>query len=177
MKKLFAFLPVLLLSSCFFGEPIRENFEAEGYVPVYGSPSVSEVKLLSPQVVKNPGKIYLYGSFLLVNEINRGIHIFNNADPSHPQAVAFVEILGNSDMAIKDNTLFADHIGNLIALKTIDFTTLEKKGELPINSWLAGLPPPAGHYFECVDESNGIVVSWKKSTLKNPACYANNSSW
>jgi hypothetical protein len=163
---------LFLLASCYPPEPATD-FEAEGYLPVYASPTASEIKLLSPQAVKNPGKIYLYQNLLLVNERDRGIHIFNNADPANPVPMAFAEILGNSDMAIKDSVLFANHLGNLVALKTNNFSSLQKIGELPIHSWLIGIPPPRGAYFECVDRSVGVVVSWKKQNLLNPKCYAN----
>jgi hypothetical protein len=161
-----------LLSACYVGDPVRENFSEEGYRPVYAEPSISEIKMLPPRAVKNPGKIYLYGSYLLVNEVNRGIHIFNNSDPSNPVPVGFAEIFGNNDMAVKDNVLYADHAGNLVALKTENFSSFEKLGELPLSAWLLGVPPPPGAYFECVEKEKGLVVSWKKSTLQNPKCYA-----
>ncbi len=176
MRKL-SILILTLLMSCYPEFTPRLDFNTEGYTPVYAAPSAAEIKLLPPQVVKNPGKIYVYRSYLLVNEVKRGIHIFNNINPSDPQPVGFIEILGNTDMAIKDNVLYADHMGNLVALKTEDFSTLEKTGELPISRWQYGVPPPGGFYFECVNEANGIVVSWKKTTLKNPDCYAYSSSW
>jgi hypothetical protein len=170
MKKLSLLLIPLIFSACY--NVHTEDLITEGYVPVYDDPIASEVRLLSSRPIKNPGKIYLYQHFLLVNERDRGIHIFDNTDPANPVPMAFAEILGNSDMAIKNNVLFANHFGNLVALQANNFSTLQKIGELPINSWLLGVPPPSGFYFECVNESVGLVVSWKKQTLTNPKCYA-----
>src|SRR5688500_18518831 len=87
-------------------------FVTNGYRPVYGSVDANEIKLVASRTVNNPGKIYVYGKYLLVNEINEGIHVFNNERPSNPKPVAFIQIMGNSDMAIKDARLYADHAGN-----------------------------------------------------------------
>ena len=31
--------------------------------------------------------------------------------------------------------------------------------------------PPLGGYFECVDPSKGVVISWERTTLENPQCF------
>ncbi|MBX2965758.1 MAG: hypothetical protein KF845_06405 [Cyclobacteriaceae bacterium] len=144
----------------------------EGYVPVYGTTENTVIRLLTPQVVKNPGKIYLYENYLLINEVNRGIHIYNNEDPAIPLPVGFAELTGNTDMAIRNGILYADHMGSLVALTTNDFTELAEVGRLPISKWLLGVPPPSQSYFECIDSSKGVVIGWKKQTLKDPDCYA-----
>lgn len=159
---------VLFFPGCYLG-PL---FPTESFVPVYGSMEQKSVRILSPREVTNPGKIYVYGKYLLVNEISKGIHVFNNESPSHPQPIAFIQLLGNTDMAMKDSILYADYMGNLIALATEDFSTIEEKGNLSLQNWNYGVPPPAGHYYECVDPEKGLVVSWKKFPLKNPECYA-----
>ena len=170
-------LLALTLWGCNFNE-LHEKLDGpvDGFKPEYGNPSTSEIKLLSPQTVKDPGKIYIYGKYLLVNEKNRGIHIFDNVDKTNPQPVAFAEILGNTDMAIKDAVLFADHMGNLSAIRINNFENLEPIGSLPINGWLLGVPPPSGHYFECIDQSKGLVVAWKESEIPNQNCYAPTTS-
>lgn len=145
-----------------------------GYRPVYGSSELKEIAVTAPRPVKNPGKIYVYKHYLLVNEINEGIHVFDNSAPENPNPVSFLRIVGNSDMAIKGDILYADHLGNLIAVAISDFTKINKLGSLPLQNWNLGIPPPAGSYFECVDPEKGLVVSWKKTELRNPDCYANN---
>ena len=144
----------------------------EAYVPVYGEATASEIAMTSPQSINDPGKIYVYGNYLLVNEKNKGIHIFDNADPAAPVSVGFLQVLGNHDMAIKDGVLYADHLGNLVALTTNDFTNIQEKGRLPLRNWELGVPPPSGFRFECVDPDKGLVIGWKKTQLKNPSCYA-----
>lgn len=169
-----SYLLLLLLSACYpVGTETIQDMDVEGYTPVYGDHSRSKIKWMDAQQVENPGKIYIYGHYLLINEVKRGIHIYENADPANPQAIGFIEMIGNTDMAIKDNVLYADHLGSLVALKVEDFATLQELGRLPINNWLTGLPAPSGFHFECIDPSKGLVVAWKKQTLHNPDCYAN----
>lgn len=143
-----------------------------GYRPVYGGEAASEITMLSARTLENPGKIYLYGKYLLVNEIKQGIHVFDNSDPASPAPVGFIQMLGNTDMAIKDNVLYADHLGNLVSLSLNDFQTLREEGRLPLRNWNLGVPPPAGFHFECVYASRGIVISWKKVFNQNFDCYA-----
>jgi hypothetical protein len=163
---------LLSISGCYYDPEAGGNDTIEGYVPVYGSAANTEIVLMQSRTVENPGKIYVYGKFLLVNEQKQGIHVFDNTNPSAPVSLGFIQLLGNTDMAIKDDILYADHLGNLVSLTIQDFTRIEETGRLPLRNWNLGIPPPAGFHFECVDPEKGIVVSWKKSSLQNPQCYA-----
>lgn len=73
------------------------------------------------RAMKNTGKIYFYGKYILVNEQKEGIHIIDNSDPSKPQAVGFISIVGNVDMAVKGNYLYADSYMDLL---TIDISAI-----------------------------------------------------
>lgn len=169
------FLLAFGLAGCFI-PPDQEHqpLDTEGYRPIYGSQELKEIQLVNARQVKNPGKIYTYKSFLLVNEIQEGIHVFDNVDPQNPKPIGFIQIMGNSDMAIKEDVLYADHMGNLVALTIDNFNSVVKAGSLPLENWHLGIPPPAGSYFECIDQSKGIVIKWANTELKNPGCYAIN---
>ena len=45
--------------------------------------------------------------------------------------LGFLQLLGDTDMGIKEGLLYADHIGNLVALSVSDFGSIEEKGRLP----------------------------------------------
>lgn len=143
-----------------------------GFRPVYGTQELTEISWTDVKSVVKPGKIYTYGKYLLVNEVEEGIHVFDNTNPQFPIALGFLRILGNTDMAIKDNVLYADHMGNLVALTISDLTAVQEKGRLQLANWDRGIPPPPGYSFECVDASKGIVVGWKKTEKQNLKCYA-----
>lgn len=170
---------ILVLSVCISCDlnstsEIRRNKNVIGYKPIYGAKEQSHISLRGAQSIRNPGKIYIYGKYLLINERQKGIHVVDNSNPEQPQVIGFIEMLGNSDMAIKDEVLYADHLGNLVALQTSGFSEVKEIGKLPLRNWLIGIPPPAGNHFECVDQDKGFVIGWQKEMLKNPECYALN---
>jgi hypothetical protein len=168
-------LTTVLLQSCFLNNTdssLRDSV-VDGYQPIYGTSDGGEIKLVAAREVANPGKIYIYNQYLLINEINEGIHVYNNADPENPSPVGFLQLVGNSDMAIKNDVLYADQMGNIVALTIHDFNNITKQSSLPIQNWNYGLPPPSGFYFVCVQPEKGIVLNWKKTEIKNPSCYAN----
>jgi len=68
----------------------------------------------SPTPIVQTGKIYLYQDYLFINEPGKGIHIFNNVDPSKPQGMAFLSIPGNVDLAVLDGKLYADSYTDLL---------------------------------------------------------------
>ncbi|HRO45016.1 hypothetical protein [Agriterribacter sp.] len=68
------------------------------------------------EAVQQAGKIYIKGKFIYLNEVDKGIHIIDNSDPSKPSQVAFLNIPGNRDIAVKGNTLYADMYSDLLAI-------------------------------------------------------------
>jgi hypothetical protein len=144
-----------------------------GYVPIYGDKSQSEISFKSsPKILADPGKIYIYKNYLLVNEKNKGIHVYDNSIPASPIDLGFIEMLGNSDMAIKDDILYADHIGDLVSLSISSLDNLKLTNRIKLSSWALGVPAPRSSYFECVNADAGYVVGWNKKLLTNPDCYA-----
>jgi hypothetical protein len=167
------FVLVFALGSCDPAPEFTEVQDVMGYAPIYGTEESPAIAMGSARSVGDPGKIYLYGKYLLVNEISEGIHVFDNSDPSDPRALGFLELPGNTDMAMKDGLLYADVTGHIVSLSVNDFGLIEEKGRLPLGTFPLGIPPPRGSYFECIDPARGIVVSWQKTQLHNPDCYAN----
>jgi hypothetical protein len=76
----------------------------------------SSVKTLPAQDLENPGKIYAKDNYLFINEVKKGIHIIDNSNPSSPKAISFIQILGNIDIAVKDNVMYADSYTDFVAL-------------------------------------------------------------
>jgi hypothetical protein len=88
------------------------------FEPIYRTEAQlrQEIKTEKPRELKNPGKIYIYGDYLLINEVNEGIHIIDNKDPRSPTNLSFIHIPGNVDMAVRKNMLYADRFIDLITL-------------------------------------------------------------
>ncbi len=77
-----------------------------------------DISTEGPREMIETGKIYFYNDFILINEKYEGIHIIDNSNPEAPNNIAFVNIPGNLDVAIRDNIMYAD---NYVDLLTIDF--------------------------------------------------------
>src|SRR5687767_11415565 len=62
------------------------------YTPVYKTlPEVRANMKSSPaRALTNPGKIYIYGNYIFLNEPNEGIHIIDNTQPSAPKNISFI---------------------------------------------------------------------------------------
>lgn len=61
---------------------------SENYVPVYMTRAELEgsVKYLDGERgMSDPGKIYVYGDRIFVNEKYRGVHVIDNSDPYNPR--------------------------------------------------------------------------------------------
>jgi len=95
------------------------------YNPVFMLRSEMEknVKLEGPKTILNPGKIYLKDHFIFINEKYRGIHVIDNTNPEDPTNVAFINVDGCIDIAMKNNVLYADNAVDLIAIKLDEHMT------------------------------------------------------
>ncbi|MEJ7645366.1 MAG: hypothetical protein WKF87_12290 [Chryseolinea sp.] len=98
------------------------------YEPVYTT--LDEVRasvgIQGPQTINQVGKIYYKDGFMYVNEPGNGIHIIDNQDPSNPKPRHFLKIPGNFDLAIKNNTLYADSFVDLVAFDISDITSIHE---------------------------------------------------
>ncbi|MFT3702904.1 MAG: hypothetical protein QM802_11060 [Agriterribacter sp.] len=86
--------------------------------PVYKTRAEVQASLngSSSEPISTAGKLYIKDQFIYLNEVNKGIHIIDNSNPSHPTQVAFLNIPGNLDIAVKGNILYADTYTDLLAI-------------------------------------------------------------
>jgi hypothetical protein len=113
---------VMLLWSC--TDNCDRQISYTYFKPVYLNTEEirSSFAFTEPEEINYPGKIYLLGKYLFVNEISQGIHIIDNTDAANPVNVGFVNIPGNHDMAARGNILYADSYVDLLA---IDISNIE----------------------------------------------------
>lgn len=133
----------------------------------------NSVQISTPKPLKHIGKIYYYNGYLYINEVNFGIHVFDNTDPSNPVAKAFIVIPGNRDIAIKDGIIYADNHVDLVA---IDISNPENI----INSnRVEDVFPADRHGFGMsIDPKKGVVVDWnKKEVVGECDKYRGRSGW
>ena len=162
----------LLFSACI---QERQTIPAEviGLAPIYASDDWQDIQILAPQNIENLGKIYYKTPFIYATERGRGIHIFDNSNPEQPKPEAFLQIAGNSDLAIRNQILYANNVNDLVAIDISDLTDLKIVERLANVYQVTGSDFPEGYqgFFECVDPNLGQVVGWFETTLREPECW------
>jgi hypothetical protein len=124
MKTQLLSLLLALISSALWSctDQCKETRITRRFTPV--SRSLAEirsgVKVESTRTLVRPGKIYVKGSYLFINELKEGIHIVDNSNPAVPQFVSFIRIPGNGDIAVRNNILYADSYMDLVAMDISD---------------------------------------------------------
>ncbi|HRI61328.1 MAG TPA: hypothetical protein PK228_16425 [Saprospiraceae bacterium] len=117
----------LAVTAFLFSGCLRDDCEStRTYVrfdPVYKLPAEVRVgmSVQSPRALHDPGKIYVFGQYLFINERNEGIHVIDNADPANPKPLAFWSIPGNGDMAIRGHYLYANQYVDLLTIDISNF--------------------------------------------------------
>lgn len=84
------------------------------------------VRATSPQATSTEdGKIYVTHDYLFYIAQEYGVHIFDNTNAENPQNVAFIEIPGVHDIAIKGQYLYADNFVDLLVFDLADLGNIQ----------------------------------------------------
>ena len=117
MKRLWIlFWLAAIASSCLKNTPAPAPVSAYKPVLMDKQSLVTSVKWLPATDLSNPGKYTLNGHYLFVVEMYKGVHVFDNTDPSNPINSGFINIPGIQTISIKNNTLFGDNATDIVAL-------------------------------------------------------------
>ncbi len=92
------------------------------YTPVYRTAEEVRAGIMGVEArpVENPGKIFIYGQYVFLNELDKGIHVIDNSNVYAPKQVSFIAVPGCLDMAVKGNTLYADAYTDLVVMDITD---------------------------------------------------------
>ena len=170
--KIFIFLSLFILviiNSCM--DEYTEEFTANSPVYMAYDDLRDAVKRTTSRELVNPGKIYFKDGYIFINESLKGVHIINNTDPRNPQNIGFIEIPGNADIAIKENTLYADSYIDLVA---IDISNLNNIREVSrIEKVFPYTTPPIDDDYPMakVDEEKGVVLEWEIKKVRQKMEY------
>lgn len=183
MKKTLLFV-MAMFSFFFFG--CKEDSDGMGeYTTMVNEPVFmsakefrsKEIRVRSAQPIKEQGKICFYEGYLYISEPGKGIHIIDNRDPHSPKAIGFVELDGNTDIAIRNNLLYADSYVDLLWFALTDPGAPAYTNRLE-NAFKYALPIIENDYwydyYECFEETNRneyIIVGWKLKKRKQFYCY------
>ncbi|MBI2966651.1 MAG: hypothetical protein HYY40_02410 [Bacteroidetes bacterium] len=144
-------------------------------VPVYlAYDQVEKVYSSSPAEINKAGKIYLSGNYLFVNDLEKGIHIIDNSNPSAPNTISFLNIPGNVDVAVKDNILYADNFTDLVAIDINNISSASVVKRIP-DQFPYSIPEYDPQYPVVeLDTSIGMVVSWEVKDVTRKCKSRNN---
>ncbi|HTI93850.1 MAG TPA: hypothetical protein VL727_24825 [Puia sp.] len=88
------------------------------YTPNYSLKSsvLAAINGSPAQPLAQPGQLYIKDNFIYINDLNKGIHIIDNSNPSNPVQTAWLNIPGNQNIAIRGHILYADMYADLLAI-------------------------------------------------------------
>ena len=124
----------------------------------------TSVKIDAPRNIIESGKIYTYNNLVLVNDVDEGIHIIDNSNPSSPKKIAFIKIIANKDMEIKGNYLYADSLMDLLVFDISDINNIKEVARLkdvfPVYTPIPFLQNLIVDYGDTASGETGIIVKW-----------------
>ncbi len=98
----------------------NKYFYYEGYKdePIYVSYEefAKAFKTYPEQDLKNTGKIYQYKTLRFVNEVDKGVHVYETNDTDSMVYKTFFRIPGNREIAIRNGILYADSYTHLVVI-------------------------------------------------------------
>src|SRR5215467_8527958 len=128
------------------------------YTPIYETKeqAVLNIKSNPAEEIQSPGNLFVYGHYIFLNETDKGVHIIDNSDPSNPVDKAFIDIPGNTDIAVKGDILYADMYQDLLAVDISD----------PLHAKLVKTVPDVfGERYYAngfAPTNNMVIVGWTK---------------
>jgi hypothetical protein len=146
---------MLFLSSC-VKDTLETTYTYTLARPVYATTESvrSNIKNLAATPVSAPGKMYIRGSYIFLNEINKGIHIINNTNPANPVNEAFVAIPGCEDIAVLGNTLYADCYTDMMVID------ISNPKSVALKHFVPDLFPHRRFILGYTMDSNTVITDW-----------------
>ncbi|MBS1737608.1 MAG: hypothetical protein JSS98_13535 [Bacteroidetes bacterium] len=147
----------ILLNGC-VKDSITRTYSYSFFAPVYKTTAEvkANIKSNAPQDLVNTGKLVILGNYVFLNEIDKGIHIIDNSNPASPRNVAFIDIPGNIDIALKGNTLYADLYTDLVTLD------ISNPMQVSVKKYNEGVFPYRSYSNALEYDSTKIIVRWEK---------------
>lgn len=119
------------------------------------------LKTLPATTVETAGKIYIKDNYLFINEKYKGIHVFDNSNPAAPVNLAFIDIPGNVDLAIRGNYLYADNYVDLVVLDITNVTAPVEVARIP-DIFPYTIPATEAAYpISNIDNEKGVIIGWQ----------------
>lgn len=142
--------------------------EYKGNAPVYLTYDELRSAVVEEQNVQleNPGKVYFKDNYIFIVEELKGIHVFDNTNPSSPVRKSFVKVPGVVDISISGYILYADSYVDIVVLDVEDVNNIHEVGRM--KDILPYTVPPTGNDYPMasVDNKKGVVIAWDVRTIR-----------
>jgi hypothetical protein len=152
--------------------------EYKGNAPVYMSYSDLRAAINIQQNVnlKDPGKIYYKDNYIFIVEELKGIHVFDNSDPSSPVKKAFINVPGVVDISVSGYIMYADSYVDLVILDVQNIDNIKEVGR--VKDILPYTVPPTENDYPTayVDDKEGVVIDWEVRTIREKV-HQNPNPW
>jgi hypothetical protein len=154
---------LLIITTTVFNSCVKDNVSRTYtiYTPVYKTSAEvrANIKNDVPLPVKSPGKMFVLGNYIYLNEIDKGIHVIENSNPAEPVNKYFIAIPGNVDLAVTGTTLYADLYTDLV---TIDISS---PSSVVVKKITENVFPFRRYTGNFVADNTKIITDWiKKDT-------------
>ena len=117
--------------------------------------------------INSMGKIYLYGQYLVIVDIFKGAHIFDNKNPEEPEYLAYINVPGVTDVEVYNRVMYLNSFTDIVTLKLSEGYELTRNEDLLSYPDTERLLPNGirlanqdGFSIE-VDQSKGILIGYK----------------
>jgi hypothetical protein len=191
---------IILLSSCNSDDDSNET--ATFAVPIVKTLSSirDNVSVTGQRQTDSDGKIYVAENYLFYIAKEQGVHVFDNHNPASPVNIAFINLEGVHDIAVKGNYLYADNfvdllvfdisdIGNIILVQTIensiafnpsypetaeffDYEIYANQGEIITGYRLETRNRPQGQYLILANDATATFESANGNAIGTGGSYA-----
>lgn len=155
MKKIWSIAALLLFV---FQSCLKDNVSRKTtiYKPVYKTKDEvrANIKSSTPVELTAPGKIFYKDGYIFLNELYKGVHIIDVRNTASPKNIAFVNIPGAVDMAVRGNILYADMYTDLVAVD------ISNPQQVKLQQVLQGVFPQR-YYPNFENDTSKILVDWQ----------------
>ncbi|QED38035.1 hypothetical protein FK178_10000 [Antarcticibacterium arcticum] len=130
----------------------------------------ASVAVNDPKNVEESGKIYTYKNYIFINDINKGVLVLENSN-YNPIKKKFLKIPGNTDIAIKDEILYANSGRDLVTFDISDINNIKVMERLEdvFDDYHPPMPAGAAYAdYSGVRFGEDIIVGYTLETRPKP---------
>ncbi len=128
----------------------------------------SNVSVTNARATQSNGKIYVAEHYLFYIAQESGVHVFDNTNPSAPQNIAFINLSGVHDIAVKGNYLFSDNFVDLLVFDISDIQNITLVRTVPNSiAFFPEYPEDAEYYDYTTEPSQDEIITGFTVEMRN----------